>query len=709
MPIFAVTIFTAAFLLFQVQPIIAKYILPWFGGSPSVWTTAMLFFQALLLGGYAYAHFSIRYFRPRGQAALHLALLVVGLALLPITPAEHWKPEAVDAPTPQILLLLLVTLGWPFLVLASTSPLLQAWFTRLRPGVSPYRLYALSNVGSLLALVSYPVLVEPAIGRTAQTQLWSGGFGLFAVLSAACAMWIWRQQATLAISDTADAADATEATHVTEATHATEVTDTTNTTEVPSDNRPPRSKRTTRLLWLGLPATASVLLLAATNQMSQDVAAIPFLWVLPLSLYLLSFIIAFDHDRWYNRTVFTFALIPAMAGVVWMLYYDVDAPVLLQIGVHSAALFVCCMACHGELARLRPHPRYLTSYFLWIAAGGVLGGVLVGVVAPLVFNLLVELHLGLLACGALVLLAMSGDKESALYGGRPRWAWGTIRLSWLALAVTLAVHVQSTSFTIARSRNFYGTLRVYGEEAGTPFETHHLLNGRILHGVQYLAPSRRRSPTTYFTPTSGIGVTFRAFPRWSERRIGVVGLGVGTLAAYGQPGDYIRFYEINSDVLRMATDYFSYLADSEGRVEVVLGDARLSMEREAPQAFDILVLDAFTSDAIPVHLLTKEAFEIYRRHLKPDGVIAVHFTSRHLDLEPVLQKVAQHFEMEAAYVSSDNGPMSTYSADWMLLSTNDEFLSTDQVAEATWRQARSHKRVRMWTDDYSNLFQVLAF
>ena len=205
MPIFAVTIFTAAFLLFQVQPIIAKYILPWFGGSPSVWTTAMLFFQALLLGGYAYAHFSIRYFRPRGQAALHLALLVVGLALLPITPAEHWKPEAVDAPTPQILLLLLVTLGWPFLVLASTSPLLQAWFTRLRPGVSPYRLYALSNVGSLLALVSYPVLVEPAIGRTAQTQLWSGGFGLFAVLSAACAMWIWRQQATLAISDTADA------------------------------------------------------------------------------------------------------------------------------------------------------------------------------------------------------------------------------------------------------------------------------------------------------------------------------------------------------------------------------------------------------------------------------------------------------------------------------------------------------------------------
>ena len=287
MPIFAVTIFTAAFLLFQVQPIIARYILPWFGGSPSVWTTAMLFFQAVLLGGYAYAHFSIRHFRPRGQAVLHLVLLVVGLALLPITPAARWKPEVVEAPTLQIMLLLLVTVGWPFFVLASTSPLLQAWFSRLRPGVSPYRLYALSNVGSLLALVSYPFLVEPAVGRTAQTQLWSWGFGLFAVLSTACALWIWQRQPTLATPDAGEAA---------------------------SDEVTPRPDRTTRLLWLALPAAASVLLLAATNQMSQDVAVIPFLWVLPLSLYLLSFIIAFDHDKWYNRAVFTIALIPAMGG-----------------------------------------------------------------------------------------------------------------------------------------------------------------------------------------------------------------------------------------------------------------------------------------------------------------------------------------------------------------------------------------------------------
>ena len=683
MPIFAVTIFTAAFLLFQVQPIIANYILPWFGGSPSVWTTAMLFFQAALLGGYAYAHFSIRHFRPRGQAVLHLVLLAVGLALLPITPAARWKPEAVGAPTLQIMLLLLVTVGWPFFALASTSPLLQAWFSRLRPGVSPYRLYALSNVGSLLALVSYPFLVEPVVGRTAQTQLWSGGFVLFAVLSAGCALWIWRVQPTLATPDASEAA---------------------------SEGGIPRPDRTTRLLCLALPAAGSVLLLAATNHMSQDVAVIPFLWVLPLSLYLLSFIIAFDHDKWYNRAVFIIALVPAMAGVVWMLFYGVDAPVLLQIGVHSIALFICCMACHGELARLKPHPRYLTSYFLGIAAGGALGGVLVGVVAPLVFDLFLELHLGLMACCALVLLAIGTDKGSALYGGRPRWAWRTIGVSYVMLATALSLHVsQSTSVTIARSRNFYGVLRVYGDAMGTDLETHTLQNGRILHGVQFMAPDLRRLPTTYFTAPSGVGLAFRAFPRWSERRIGVVGLGVGTLATYSLPGDYIRIYEINSDVLRMATDHFTYLADSEARVEVVLGDARLSMEREAPQRFDILVLDAFTSDAIPVHLLTKEAFEIYRRHLKPDGVIVVHFTNRYFDLEPVLQQVAQYFEMKAAHVFTDDGPMSTYHADWMLLSTNEEFLNADMVAEVARTQVQSDKRIPLWTDDYSNLFQVLSF
>ena len=294
-----------------------------------------------------------------------------------------------------------------------------------------------------------------------------------------------------------------------------------------------------------------------------------------------------------------------MAGIVWLLFYDVDAPVLLQIGVYSIALFICCMACHGELARLKPHPKYLTSYFLAIAAGGALGGILVGVVAPLVFAFFLELHLGLLACCALVLLAVRLAPRSALYSGRPRWAWGTIAVGFVALAGALGLQaIQSTDSTIARSRNFYGTLRVYEAGIGTPDETRELLNGGILHGRQYMAADKRRFPTTYYTPPSGIGRTLEAFPRTSGLRVGLVGLGVGTLATYSTPGDYFRMYEINPDVVLMAAEYFTFLDDSEARWDIVLGDARLSMEREAPQAFDVLVLDAFSSDAVPVHLLT---------------------------------------------------------------------------------------------------------
>ena len=532
----------------------------------------------------------------------------------------------------------------------------------------------------MAAKKSYPFLTERFLTVPTQALVWSLAFLLFAAACATCAF-------TLKSSCDRPAPDPTR----------------------PADPIA-KPKLITIFIWLLLAMSTSAMLLAVTNQMSLDVAVIPFLWVLPLSLYLLSFIIAFDHDKWYNRTVFTVALIPAMAGIVFLLFYDVDASAPLQIGVYSVALFICCMACHGELARLKPHPRYLTSYFLGIAAGGALGGVLVGVVAPLVFDLFFELHLGLLACCALVLLAIGTDRQSLLFGVRPRWAWGTIGVGYVVLTVALGVHAsQSTSFTLASSRNFYGVLRVYEESVGTTDATHSLLHGRVLHGLQYTDSTRRRFPTTYYTPTSGIGRTLEAFPRSSELRVGVVGLGVGTLATYGLPGGYMRFYEIDPDVLRIAKDYFTYLSDSEARVEVVLGDARLSMEREAPQEFDILVLDAFSSDAIPVHLLTIEAIEIYRRHLKPDGVIAIHFTSRHFDLEPVLQQAARHFDMEAAYISSPSGELSIYDAEWMLLTTNEEFLSTDLIDEAAWREPQSNKQIRTWTDDYSNLFQVLMF
>ena len=681
MLLFAVSIFAGAFLLFQVQPLIAGYILPWFGGTPAVWTTALLFFQMLLLGGYAYAHLSIRRLRPRGQAVLHLAVLLAAVALLPITPAEHWKPDSANAPTWQILLLLTANIGLPFFVLASTSPLLQAWISRLRAGASPYRLYSLSNVGSLIALVSYPFLVEPVFTRTTQANIWSGGFVLFAVFAGACAVSVWRDQPDPRGPGRVE-------------------------TPVDSAARPPNLL--TRALWLGLPAAASVLLLAITNQLSQEVAAIPFLWVLPLSLYLLSFIITFDREKWYYRPVVTSALIPALAAVVWILFQEGEASLLLQVGGYSLALFICAMTCHGELARLKPHPRYLTAYYLTIAGGGALGGISVGLVAPVIFDLFVELHLGLLACAALVLIALATDPKSALYRNRPRWAWISLSTAYLGLAVALMIQVrQSFQAVVTNSRTFYGVLTVQRYDPDTAFEIFRLRHGSTVHGAQYLASDKRRWPTTYYGPLSGAGLALRNFKRDAERRIGIVGLGVGTLTTYGRVGDYFRIYEINPDVQRIADTYFRYLTDADAQVDVVLGDARLSMEREAPQAFDILVLDAFASDAVPVHLLTKEAFEIYLRHLKPDGVIAVHLSSRYFNLEPVIRRLAEHFDLGAAFVASPGGS-AAFPASWELLTNNREFLNGELVQEAAGPVPTIQRRVRLWTDDHSSLFTLWA-
>lgn len=681
-PVFAVSIFAAAFLLFQVQPLIAKYILPWFGGGPAVWTAALLFFQMLLLGGYAYAHLSIRQFPPRGQVVVHLALLLAAVVLLPITPAERWKPDTVDAPTLQILLLLTATIGLPFFVLASTSPLMQAWLSRLRPGASPYRLYALSNVGALLALVSYPLLIEPAFARSTQANIWSGGFALFAVFTGACAVSIWRHQP----NPRGPAQGETQGDHAV---------------------RPP--SRLTCALWLGLPAVASLLLLAVTNQMSQEVAAIPFLWVLPLSLYLLSFIIAFDREKWYYRPVFASALIPAMAAVVWILFQEGEAPLLLQLGVYSVALFVCALACHGELARLKPHPRYLTAYYLTIATGGALGGVFVALVAPVIFDLFLELHLGLVACAGLVLIALNADRRSTLYRYRPRWAWISLSVAHLGLAVALMIQVrQSYKAVVTSSRNFYGVVTVQRYDRNTAFELLRMRHGSTVHGTQYLARDKRRWPTTYYGLLSGVGLVLVNFKPQADRRIGVLGLGVGTLAAYGRPGDYIRLYEINPDVRRIADTHFRYLADSDAQVDIVLGDARLSLEREAPQAFDILVLDAFSGDAVPVHLLTKEAFDIYLRHLKPDGVIAVHLSSRYFNLEPVVRQLAEHFDLEAAFFASPGGSLGAFPARWALLTKNRAFLDTELLREAARPVPLNQRHVRLWTDDYTNLLPLLA-
>jgi hypothetical protein len=753
MPAYALTIFTGAFLLFQVQPLIGKYILPWFGGGPGVWTTCMLFFQVLLLGGYAYAHLTSRFLKPRTQAVVHLILLGAALALLPIIPADSWKPHGGGNPTLQILALLTASLGLPYFVLSSTSPLMQQWFSRTNPGVSPYRLYALSNVGSLLALVSYPFCFETHFTRKAQAGLWAWGLVVFVFGCAFCAMKVWRT-----------AGDACPVTN--------------GATKGSEDGSAPgrgESERRwlDRLLWLLLPACASVLLLATTNKMCQDVAVIPFLWVLPLAIYLLSFVICFDNPRWYVRSLFTLALIAASGGVCWALFQGVDLSIYKQVGIYSGALFVCCMVCHGELYRLKPDPRHLTGFYLMIAAGGALGGLFVAVAAPVLFTDYYELHWGLLLCGALFTFICARDRNStginqwrwlacvlslavfigldralAWLGGRypavPKgcfiglrtgmwgflvllvaaWVWrkrfGSFQLwrlvtcVWLslgvlALGVALWMQVRMDSRdSVFKSRNFYGVLTVLEYRKDDP-ETHYFLlqHGRITHGLQFVDPMRAAWPTTYYGKESGVGLAVSALPA-GGRRIGLVGLGTGTMTAYGQRGDYLRIYEINPAVKRLATSRFAYLTHCPGKVEVALGDARLSMEHEPPQHFDLLALDAFSSDAIPVHLLTKEAFEIYGRHMKTNGIIAVHISNHYLDLEPVVINLARHFNYKLAVISYDetDDEWWEYSSTWILLTRDQDILNSPAIRQAAEAKIPPVK-VPLWTDDFTSLFQIL--
>ncbi len=666
-------------MLFEVQPLIGKYVLPRFGGSPEVWTTCMLFFQMLLLAGYAYAHLSVRFLRPRVQAILHLVLLLAALAVLPLAPEARWQPSHTGNPTLQIMLLLTMTIGLPFFVLASTSPLMQGWLARSRPDAQPYRLYALSNAGSLLALVSYPLLIEPVLSRQQQSVIWSLAWSGFAILSGLCAARLWSQSKNPSLPAT-------------------------DTSEV--NRSSPRPRAETRLLWLALPAGASVVLLAVTNKICLDLAAVPFLWVLPLGLYLLSFIICFDNQRWYSRRPFLATFILCIIAVIYLRTHETAVAIWIQTAIYLAAMFVCCMVCHGELFRLRPQPRHLTSYYLMIAAGGALGGFTVAVVAPLVFRTYLELYLGLLACCLFALLA---DPSPAVR--RRRWLWVAVAAIGTVAVVLTGSRGQPGDILDTQLRNFYGVLTLWEKYPHDPQRHRYVLqHGTTFHGLQFADPQRRRLPTAYYGPESGGGLAIEHFPRKTHRRIGVVGLGVGTLAAYGKAGDVFRFYEINPAVKHLAETRFSYLSDSPADVEVVMGDGRLSLEREPPQHYDVLVLDAFTSGAIPVHLLTREAFEIHLRHLKDDGVLAVHVSNYHLDLKPVLFKLAEHFRLQAVWISAaGNDQRGTLTCDWVLLTNNAEFLNVSRIRFAALSSKVNFQRTRLWTDDHVSLLDVLAW
>jgi hypothetical protein len=680
------TIFLSAFLLFQIEPIIAKIILPWLGGAAAVWSVCLVFFQGDLLLGYLYAHWLSQKFQVRTQGRIHTVLLAVSLLSLPVLPKDSWKPTGAEDPALRVLFLLTMTVGLPFFLLSATTPLLQAWYRRLGTHVIPYRLYALSNAGSLLGLLSYPLIVEPTISRTRQAVVWSIAYVIAVVL---CAMVAFRQRG--------------ESAREVKEEHGTS----------------PDLKL--RLLWIALAACGSALLLGVTNHVSQNIAAVPFLWVIPLSLYLLSFIVCFEGRNWYRRGLWLRLLGVALGGMAYALAPGyASIPLYALLPLYCLGLFVCCMVCHGELARLKPHPSYLTSFYLMLALGGGIGALFVALLAPRVFSGWYELPIAMGTCAVLVLIALRRDPGSVFYRARWQPAW----LGLLALVIGLIANLVVTSrkqaeHTHVMVRNFYGVLRVtdliaptivmmkgqYAPSAGEDPHYRELLNGTIDHGMQFLAPARRREPTSYYGSESGIGVALKAVRQRGRLRVGVIGLGAGTIATYGQPGDSFTFYEINPLVLKIARSQFTFLNDSMATVNVILGDGRLSLERENPQEFDVLAVDAFSGDSIPVHLLTLEAFRLYIAHMKADGILAVHISNKYLNLQPVVLAAAAALNKEAFLIdSAPDASRGIHHATWMLLLPKDGIQGEEQIRKVA---GILNNDQQLWTDDYSSLLKVL--
>lgn len=739
--------FVGACLLFQVQLIIGKYILPWFGGTTGVWATCLLFFQAVLLAGYAYAHWLTGKAAPRVQARIHAAVLAgsVGVMALtatvwrtPITPGADWKPHATQFPLWLILRLLCVSVGLPTVLVATTGPLLQRWYSYANRGASPYRLYALSNLGSAIGLVSYPALLEPLLRIATQAWLWSAAYVGYAVMAALCG----RRAAA------AHAESATEA-------------------ETSAEPSPGASRQ---LLWVLLGALGSLMLLATTHMLTQDIAPIPLLWVLPLLVYLGSFIVCFEHPRWYKPVVFQ-PLLLAVVGMAIVIYRGTWLGTWTHIALFLLVLFACCMFCHGEIYRRRPGNTHLTRFYLAVAAGGVLGSGFVNLVAPLVFKGYWELPAGLALC-ALMMAAMAGlDQDSWVkQGGHLLPLALVLWAAWVANFVlnpqlgSLAIYVQdwradglavlgaiTTMSAIAGNRrsanarlsaavlagvvmcagagvvwegtaeyrsaewagrDFYGVLYVKREKTADPrFSFDKLVHGRTIHGLQLLTADVRDYPTSYFAKNSGVGLLLANIQRpTGGLRVGDVGLGIGTISAYGRAGDLFRFYEIDPMDVRVARGqygYFSFIADSRAKIETVEGDARISLEREPSQQLDVLVVDAFNSDSIPVHLLTREAFELYLRHLRgPESVIAVHVSNKALDLPPVVEATAKSLGLKVAHVHSHGLGDIISESEWMLISRSPAELMQPAIAQAS-TPVESSRRVQAWTDDYSNLLQIL--
>lgn len=692
---FTLTIFLSAFLIFQVQPMIAKYILPWFGGTPAVWSTVQMFFQIMLTGGYAYA----AWLTQPGKRREWLHLLFLGFSVLvvlflgiawksPITPESQWVLGQGISPVWEIVVLLLISVGLPYFLLSSNSPLIQSWFYRAYPEKTAYRLYAISNIGSLLGLITYPILIEPLLALIWQGWMWSLVYITYTGLAAWGALRIIRigkaEKPTAAIK------------------------------------MEPLQKKAIRLfdavLWIGLAATASIMLLATTSQITQEVAVMPFLWVVPLAIYLVTFILAFSGERWYSRQFFLPLFFIATIFTGWVLGRSENVGMGTQIAIYSIELFAICMVCHGELYRLRPDPIHLTKFYLLVSVGGAFGGIFITFIAPYAFKAYWELPLGITLGWLLFILVSNYRKE-----GKRRILF--ILNHVLLLSAFLFSFVRTFQYiesdmksSLLIERNFYGVVRVksLGDE-GWSSQRYALVHGVTIHGFQYLLEEKRYFPTAYFTETGGGGLTILNHPKRGQgMRVGILGLGIGTLAAYGQPGDTYRFYEINPQVIDIAQGkggYFSYLPNCQAEIEIIPGDARLSLENElilgGSQNYDVLALDVFSSDSIPVHLLDREAFDLYLDHLALDGILAIHISNRHLDLVPVVWTLADYFNLERVVIDDIGNYESAFPSLWMLLARDPELLSAPEIVIKSKNMENYETNIRLWTDDYSNLIQIL--
>jgi hypothetical protein len=663
--LYALTIFLSAFLLFIVEPMAAKQLLPTLGGSSAVWTTCLVFFSLVLLLGYLYAHWVSSRFNAKQQAVLHILLLTAALLTLGI----HIRPSPAAVsfhPALTVFRVLVAVIGLPYLALSATTPLLTAWYADSFEGRSPYRLFALSNFASLLALASYPLWIEPGLTMNQQTKWWSGGFLLFAVLCGAIA-WQGRRRI---LSSTPEQAALT------------------------GHPEP---------FWFLLALGGGMMLTAVTSHISANIAAIPLLWLPPLALYLLTFILAFQ-GAWtpIRQSTLRFVLLVVASMAYALKDIRTQWPIAISVPLFLMGLFVTCFFLHGELYERRPVTSGMTRFYLVTAAGGAAGTLLVGVVAPLVLRANYDLACTLVA---VALIAMAATWHDG-WGLRALWMVGAI-----AAVVVLSAQVrQYDDDAVALMRNFYGTLRVRESHLPPQSDTdRQLLNGTIEHGAEWFAPEFLGQPLTYYAIDSGLGLAMRLCCGTDPKRVGVIGLGTGTVAAYGNRGDVIRFYEINPLVERLASHWFTFLHGSDAKTDVVLGDARLSLVSEGPQHFNVIVIDAFSGDAIPVHLLTREALALYRRHLEPDGVIAFHVSNQYINLEPVVAAIAADAGLHAVSVHSHGDDQNgLYYADWILVTANQVFLGQPEVVNNGF-PTPVQAGVRLWTDNYSSVFPLLKW